>query len=97
MLIFVMPMMFLGVVWKNPSGTVSQLISFFPPATPILMFLRSTIPPGVAIWELIVAMVVTVVFALLCVKIGAKIFRVGLLAQGQTANYRQILRWVMSK
>ena len=97
MLVFIMPMMFLGVVLKNPDGTVARLISFFPPATPILMFLRSTIPPGVEVWELIVAMLVTVVFALLCVKVGAKIFRVGLLAQGQTANYRQILRWVMSK
>jgi len=97
MLIFIMPMMFLGVVLKNPDSTVSRLISFFPPATPILMFLRSVVPPGVAVWELITAMVVAVLFALLCVKCGAKIFRVGLLSQGQTANYRQILRWVFEK
>jgi len=95
MLIF--PVLFLGMVIENPNGLPAQIASFVPPATPVLMLLRVCVPPGVALWELLLAVFTTSVFALACVFIASKIFRVGILAQGQAPSYRKLAGWVFSK
>lgn len=97
MLLFITPMFFLGVVLKNPDGSVATALSFFPPATPIIMFLRSSVPPGVPLWQLLLSLVTTAIFALLCVQVGGKIFRIGLLSQGQAPSWRKLIAWVMAK
>jgi ABC-type Na+ efflux pump permease subunit len=93
----IVPLFFMAVVIKNPNGTVSQLVSYFPTATPLLMFLRVAIPPGVPWWELVLSVVLMLGFSTLCIFAGAKIFRVGILMQGQTPSLRKILSWIRSR
>jgi len=94
MLLLVMPVMFLGPVVESPNGTLATVLSFFPPATPMIMFLRAGIPPGVAWWELLVALTLCTGFSILCVWAASRIFRVGILMQGKTPTWRQMLGWI---
>lgn len=91
------PLLFVGVVVSNPNGTVSQLVSYFPTGTPLLMFLRVAIPPGVPWWELVLSVSLMLGFSTLCVLAGSKIFRIGILSQGQAPSLRKILSWITSR
>lgn len=97
MLMLIFPVMVMGIVMDNPTGVPAQIASFIPPATPMLMLLRVTIPPGVAIWELLLALATSAAFACFCVFVAGKIFRIGILSQGQTPSYRNLVGWVFSK
>lgn len=97
MLLIVIPMMCIGPVLDSPSSVFSRLISLFPPATPMLMFARIAIPPGPAIWEVVLASVLVILFALASVWAAGKIFRVGILSQGQAPSLAKLVGWVFAK
>jgi len=97
MLIAMIPMFVLSVVMREPNSTFSIVISLFPPATPFLMMMRVLIPPGPAAWELILALVLMVGFTLLCVWGASRIFRIGILSQGQTPSFRKLFTWVFAR
>jgi len=79
------------------AGIQATVMSLIPPATPFLMLLRVAVPPGPPLWELGLGLALTVGFTLACVWAGAKIFRVGILAQGQTPSFRKLIGWVFGK
>ncbi len=97
MILMMLPMFFLGPVIENPGGSLATTLSLVPPFTPLVMFLRMAIPPGVEWWQLGLAVVLTTGFTVLCVMASAKIFRIGILSAGQTPNYRKLVGWVLSK
>jgi len=97
MLLFMLPVFFIGPVLEDPGSTLSTALSLFPPFTPLIMFLRVTIPPGVPWWQLALALVLTTGFTVACVLGAGKIFRLGILAQGQTPTYRQLIGWLTSR
>ena len=96
MIVLVMPMMVLGLLIKSPDGTVARILTFIPPITPVVLFLRINVPPGAELWEIIVALLLCGVFTWFCVKAAGKIFRIGVLSQGQAPSYRKLLSWLMS-
>ncbi len=97
MLIVMIPMFVWSAVLKDPNSTFSTVASLFPPATPFLMLVRVSVPPGPAAWELASGLVLTIGFTLLCVWAGAKIFRIGILSQGQTPSFRQLFTWLFRR
>jgi len=97
MLIIMIPMFVWMPVLQSPSSTFSRVISLFPPVTPMLMMLRIAIPPGPPWWEILLGVVLTTLFMLACVWASAKIFRVGILSQGQTPSFRRLISWVISR
>lgn len=97
MLLFVMPMFFFAVVLESPDSPMAVATSLFPPATPMLMMLRVAIPPGPPVWELVLAIVLTLAFTCACVWAAGKVFRIGLLATGQAPTVRKLVGWVLSK
>lgn len=97
MMLLVVPLMFMGMVIESPDGTLATALSLFPPCTPIVMFLRVTVPPGVPLWQLLVALALTIVYTALVIKAAEKIFRVGILMQGQAPTLRKLAGWIMSK
>ncbi len=97
MMVLIIPMMFLGPIIKSPDGALATALSYFPPATPVVMFLRISMPPGAEWWEITVAIVVMVIFTLGCVLAASKIFRIGILSQGQTPSYRKLVGWLVSR
>ncbi len=91
----IVPFFFLSTILKHPDSLFSTLLSLFPPATPMLMLLRMSIPPGVALWQPIVGVVGTLLTTLLCVWAAGRVFRVGLLLQGKSPKISDLLRWAV--
>ncbi len=81
-------------VIQSPSSTFSVIASLIPPFTPLLMLVRMAIPPGPALWEVALGLILCISFTLLCVWAGGKIFRIGILAQGQTPSIKVLIRWI---
>ena len=96
-LLMVLPLMLLQPVLQAPGGSFARAVTFFPAATPILLVLRNAVPPGLPWWELALGVVVCVAFMTFSVWAAAKIFRIGILAQGQTPTIPKLIRWVFSK
>ena len=96
MLVLVFPMFFLGYLLQNPTSSLARWLSWFPPATPMLMSLRMGVPPGVSIWEKGAAMALMLVTTLFFVWAAGRIFRVGILMQGKGARFGEMIRWVIN-
>ncbi len=87
------PMMFLGIIIQDPHSTVAQVLTWIPFSAPVTLIMRLALDaPGVS-WLEIVG-----VFALMCasiwaaVRLGGRLFRVGLLLSGARPKLREILR-----
>lgn len=97
MLLVMIPVMTWLPILQSPTGSFARWMSLFPPATPMLMMLRMAIPPGLPWWEILLGVGVAVGFTLLTVASAAKIFRIGVLSQGQTPSFGRMLQWLLSK
>lgn len=97
MMMVMLPFFVWMPVMQSPSSTFARAFSLFPPATPMLMMLRIAIPPGPPWWEIALGILLTTLFMLMCVWAGGKIFRIGLLSQGQTPTFAKLVKWVVSK
>ena len=94
MLLACLPMFVIGNVLQEPNSVVATSLSFFPFATPMLMILRLSIPPGIAVWQPVVGIGLVLATTLLCVWAAGRIFRVGILMQGKGAKLGELLHWV---
>jgi ABC-2 type transport system permease protein len=95
MLPVLIPMFIMVPVLREPSSTFATTLSFFPPFTPMLMLLRQSTPAGVPLWQPWLGLIGVVAFALLSVWAGGRVFRAGILFQGQRPKLTHILRWAM--
>lgn len=79
-------------VIEDPHGTVSQVFSFIPFTSPVVMLMR--IPFGVPIWQQILSVVILFATFMGTVWFAAKIYRVGILMYGKKPTYREIIKWL---
>jgi ABC-2 type transport system permease protein len=96
MIVIIAPMMFLGPLIQAPDSTLARVLTFIPPVAPVVLFLRINVPPGAELWEVLLALGLCVVFTWYCVKAAGKIFRIGVLSQGQAPSYRKLVGWLFS-
>lgn len=94
MLVATIPFMAWTVVLRNPDSLFSTLLSLLPTATPFLMLLRLALYPSPPLWQILLSIALTTGTTLACVWAAGRIFRVGLLLQGKTASFRDMLRWI---
>lgn len=97
MMMVMLPFFFFMPIMESPGSSFARWVSLFPPATPSLLLLRIAIPPGPAWWEIALGVVLTILFTLVCVWAAAKIFRIGILAQGQAPSFAKLFAWILSK
>ncbi|OGF54950.1 MAG: hypothetical protein A2Z21_02835 [Candidatus Fraserbacteria bacterium RBG_16_55_9] len=88
-----MPFMIFNVILTEPNGFLPQLFSFIPPSIPGTMMLRLAMAP-VPVWEVAVSLLLLIVSILIVMRLGAKVFEVGILMYGKSASLREIWRWV---
>ena len=71
----------------------SVAVSFFPPCTPIIMFLRmgSEIPPA---WQFGVSIALMLLSIWGVLWVSSRLYRVGILMYGKRATLPEILRWI---
>lgn len=95
MLLVVSPMFVLQNVIREPGSTLSLAMSLFPPATPMLMIIRQTVPPGIPVWQPLLGIALVLLASLACVFAAGRIFRVGILMQGKGAKISEMFRWAL--
>jgi ABC-2 type transport system permease protein len=95
MLLVVSPMFVLQYVIREPASNLSLAMSLFPPATPMLMIIRQTVPPGIPVWQPLLGIALVVLTSLVCVFAAGRIFRVGILMQGKGAKISEMCRWAL--
>jgi ABC-2 type transport system permease protein len=88
------PMFVLTPVMQQPNGTLAVTMSFLPPFTPVLMLLRQALPGGVPWWHPWLGLVGISVWSVFMIWAAARIFRIGVLAQGKTPKFGELVQWV---
>jgi ABC-2 type transport system permease protein len=89
------PLFLLAPIIQSPNGGLSLAMSFIPPFTPLIMLMRQAMPGGVPFWQPWVALIGVIAWTLFTTWGAARIFRVGILAQGKTAKISEMARWAM--
>jgi len=89
------PMFLLMPIIQEPSSSFATALSLFPPFTPMLMLLRISVPVGIPMWQPWVGLIGVIIFALLSIWAGGRVFRMAILMQGQPPKLSSILRWAI--
>ncbi|MCF6348374.1 MAG: ABC transporter permease [Flavobacteriaceae bacterium] len=79
-------------VIENPHGTVSQIFSYIPFTSPVVMLMR--IPFGVPIWQQLLSIAILFGTFFMTVMFAAKIYRVGILMYGKKPSYKELIKWL---
>ena len=88
-----LPMMLMAVLMKDPHGMVARVLTLVPfTAGPVVVLRASTDADLLAWWEVAAAMLVLAASTWLALRLGARLFRVGLLNSGARPSLREIIR-----
>lgn len=94
-LLIVLPIFVLQNLVTDPSGTIATIGSFFPISAPMVTVARIAVPPGIPVWQAILSAVVALLTTVAIVWAAGRIFRVGILMQGQGAKVGEMLKWIV--
>ena len=89
----IVPLMLMPVIINDPDSSMSSIMSFIPPFTPILMMLRVAVKPP-PVWQVLLSYVTTGAFGVFMVWFCSRIYRVGILMYGKKPTIPEIVRWV---
>ena len=79
-------------VMEEPHGVVSQVFSYIPLTSPVVMLMR--IPFGVPIWAQLVSVLILFATFIGILWFAAKIYRVGILVYGKKPSYKDMMKWL---
>ncbi|MFW6036040.1 MAG: ABC transporter permease, partial [Halothermotrichaceae bacterium] len=96
MIIPLVPFYFASAIITNPGGIISRVLSYIPLFTPTTMMLRlgTSTPP---VYEILLTFVILLITTYLFVRLSSKIFRIGMLMYGKSADLKEIIKWARSK
>jgi ABC-2 type transport system permease protein len=89
------PMFLLAPLLAQPDGPLATAVSLFPLFTPMVMIFRQAMPGGVPAWQPWVGLAGVVAWTLVTTWAAARIFRVGILLQGQPPKIAELFRWAI--
>lgn len=95
MLVVILPTMMLVQIIQSPSGALATVFGFVPTSAPMVMMARLAVPPGIPSWQPIVAMIGVIITTIILVWCAGRIFRIGILMQGQGARPLEMLKWIV--
>ena len=88
------PLFVMVPVLKEPLSTFATWLSLIPPFTPMVMTLRLASPVTIPAWQPWVGLIGVLLFTLLVVWAGSRIFRAAILMQGVPLKFSNIMRWM---
>jgi ABC-2 type transport system permease protein len=97
MLVFVIPLISWMQLAQDPNGTLAHVLSFVPPATPMVMMLRLSTGVSISTVEITGSVLLLIVSVLGAVWAAAKVFRTGVLMYGKRPGLRQVWRCLLEK
>jgi ABC-2 type transport system permease protein len=80
-------------VVTDPDGPISQVMSFIPFCTPLIMYTRIIVhqPP---LWQIALSILLLIATIYAILWIASRIYRVGVLMYGKKPNLPEIMRWL---
>lgn len=93
-LLFIIPLMGWVYFAQNPNSTLSTVLSFFPPITPMIMILRIAVMPDLPVLQVVLSLLLLVISVPLVMWGAARIFRVGVLMYGKPPKLKDIFHWM---
>jgi len=94
MLPILIPLFVIMPVLRNPIGNFATWLSLFPPFTPMLMTVRLATPVTIPAWQPFAGLAGVLIFTVFSVWAGARIFRTGILLQGQKPTFANLFKYV---
>ena len=79
---------------RAPDGMFGTVLSMVPTAAPFLMMVRISMQPGPPLWQVLISVVLMLSTVVVCAWAAGRIFRTGLLMQGKSASFAEMIRWV---
>ncbi|MCJ7813252.1 ABC transporter permease, partial [bacterium] len=83
----------LFVVVRDPTSTLSVILSLIPFFSPILMFTRISVNSA-PLMQVILSIVLSIITIMGLIWITGRIFRVGILMYGKRANLKEAMKWI---
>ena len=87
------PMFLVIPVLQAPNSAFSTWISFVPPFTPMVMVMRLSTAESIPGWQPWVGLLGVLLMTILAIWAGGRIFRIGILLQGQPPKLSILLKW----
>jgi ABC-2 type transport system permease protein len=95
MLPLIIPMFVMMPIIQNPLSNFSTVMSLIPPFTPMLMLVRQATQVTIPLWQPIVGLAGVIVFTLISVWAGGRIFRSAIIMHGKRPKFGVLLRQVL--
>lgn len=95
MLPLIIPMFVMMPVIQNPLGSLATTLSLIPPFTPMLMMVRQATQVTIPVWQPIAGLAGVVIFTLLSVWAGGRIFRSCIIMHGKRPKFGTMLRQML--
>ena len=87
-----LPLMMMAALLREPHGALSRIMTFVPfSAAPLIIFRASTDLSFLAWWEVLGALLILVASTWVALRVGARLFRIGLLSASRP-TFREIIR-----
>ncbi|NDV62758.1 ABC transporter permease [Puniceicoccales bacterium CK1056] len=96
-LLMVIPMMLSLVTIESPDGPFAVSLSLIPPFSIMAMMTRIAVPPGPPEWQIFLSLGLNLAFAFLVVWASSRMFRIGILSQGKTPTWKELVRWIFQR
>jgi ABC-2 type transport system permease protein len=88
-----LPLMLMSVLLREPHGMVVRIMTWLPlTAAPVIVMRSSLDADFLAWWEIVGPMLLMVAATWVAIRMGARLFRVGLLSAGARPSFREVIR-----
>ena len=92
-LIAALPLMLMVVLVREPHGALSRVLTWVPfTSGPVIVLRASTDAAALASWEIAGALAVLMASTWIALRVGARLFRIGLLSAGSRPSLREVVR-----
>jgi ABC-2 type transport system permease protein len=88
-----LPLMLMSVLLREPHGLVARVMTWLPlTAAPVIVMRSSLDADFLAWWEIAGPMLLMMAATWVAIRMGARLFRVGLLSAGARPSFREVIR-----
>ena len=89
----VSPFFVMTLLMQQPNGTLARVLSYIPLTAPITMMLRTS-SGSVPAWDIALSALILAASLYFFVRLGGKLFRLGVLMYGKRPSLVEIVRWL---
>jgi ABC-2 type transport system permease protein len=89
-----LPLVFIGPLIDDPSGTVAKVGTFIPVTSPAVLIMRLSMLDEWPWLEVILALIVLAASIWFTIKLAGKVFKVAILMYGKNATPKEIWKWM---